>query len=265
MHRLISFCGVISLLGLAVASAPAAHKKKPPDDTAPQLLSTQGGGVTWKNATELRQRATQGDAQACFALGTRLLTGDDEIPAEPAAALPWLEKAAAGGVADASFRLGKNYHDGFGVPRDYSRALDYYLEASQQGVAEAQHNIGAMLVSARGVKRNYIEGLAWLIVAGKSGAVSQAEIQVRDLLAKRPNDIHSAEVRAAEIIADVAHATVLAIRTGRSTNPQPLSPPVITNPVVKPVIVTPSIPTPASAKITAPIIPVPPSPPPLGP
>jgi hypothetical protein len=63
------------------------------------------------------------------------------------------------------------------------------------------------------VQRNYVEGLAWLIVSVKSGADGSAEEQVRTRLAKKPTDIKSAETRAEEILKDLPHANVRAVRT----------------------------------------------------
>src|SRR6185369_13200425 len=120
-------------------------------------------------------------------------------------------QAGRGGINNAWFRLGKIYSDGLLGAPDYERTLDYYTRAARAGVPEAQHNLGAMLVSARGVKRDLVEGLAWLIVATKSGAVSEAEIQVRDRLAKRPADIKAAEARAQELLGNLPVATVRAV------------------------------------------------------
>jgi TPR repeat protein len=197
-------------LVLFAASADGAGKKKPADapDALPTLVSTDGGGPKWKNLKQLEQFAAQGDPQACFELGDRLLTGDG-FPTDVERARPLFEKAAAGGVADAWFRLGKIYHEGLGVDQDYAKAFDYYVEAAKRGVPEAQHNVGAMLVSARGVKRDYVEGLAWLIVATKDGAVSTAEAQTRERLAKRPADIATAEKRAAELLQSIKDHTAV--------------------------------------------------------
>lgn len=212
MHARLS---LVLILGL-VFGAPlllAAKKSQAANDTLPQLVST---GPKWKNVTELRHWAEQGDAQACFELGDRLLNGDG-VAANEAEARRWLERAAQGGVADAMFRLGKMHHDGIGGPRDFVRALDFYGQAARAGVPEAQHNIGAMLVSGRGVKRDYVEGLAWLIVALKSGAVSEAEQKTRAHLAKRPGDIAAAEKRAAELIAALQDPATAAQATPRFT------------------------------------------------
>lgn len=263
MRRTLSFLLLIPLLGTGVTTASAARKETAPADAPPQLVSTDGGRPRWENTKELEAFATKGDPQACFELGSRLLDGDDELRSDPARALPLLETAAKGGVADALFRLGKIYHDARGVPQDYAKALEYYTAASRRGVPEAQHNIGAMLVSARGVKRNFVEGLAWLILAKKSGAESDAAAKVRERLAKRPGDIRAAEARAAELAADLPHATV---RTGAPPVPaggevrKLPPPPVATDPITKPTIAAPKIDPFVPPKIVVPLDPPPSAP-----
>ncbi|HWA25243.1 MAG TPA: tetratricopeptide repeat protein [Lacunisphaera sp.] len=231
---------LVASLGLGLTATYAASKTaappEPPDEP-PQLLSTQGDAPKWKTTKQLKAFAAQGDPQACFELGMRLLDGDEEIPSDPAQARALLETAAKAGVGDALFRLGKIYHDGRGVTRDYAKALEYYLAAARRGVPEAQHNIGAMLVSARGVKRDYVEGLAWLLVAEKSGAASTAPQQVRDRLAKRPTDISAAEARARELLADLPHAVVRGV-TAPATVAAPAAPTFSPPPVPKPTIPT---------------------------
>jgi hypothetical protein len=256
-----SFLAILLLSCPGLPSALAAKKEKPSADAPPQLISTEGGGSKWKNTKELKAYAAKGDPLACFELGTRLLDGDDEVTADLTQARALLEKAAEGGVGDAQFRLGKIYHDGRGVPRDYAKALEYYTAAARRGVPEAQHNIGAMLVSARGVKRNYVEGLAWLLLAEHSGAASDAAQQVRGRLAKRPADIQAAEVRAKELSADLPNATV---RTGVPLAPvggelQPV-PSSETKPVITPSLASPKIDPINPPKISVPLDSPPPSP-----
>lgn len=241
-------------LSLAVVPAFAAKPKAVPNDAAPQLISTQGGGPKWKNVAELQSFAAKGDPQACFELADRTLEGDG-VPKDAAKAIPLYETAAKGGIANAWFRLGKIYHDGLTGTPDYGWALEYFGNAARARVAEAQHNIGAMLVSARGVKRDYIEGLAWLIVAKKSGAPSDAEAQVRTRLSRRPADITAAETRAAEITGDLLHATVRATLTGKTTRPPEAPPAPPAAAVTKPVIIAPAPETIPPVKIVVPLPP----------
>lgn len=194
--------GLSVFISLWLGCAAVALASSTGSDAAPQLIST---GPKWKNLEQLRRYAAQGDAQACFELGDRLLNGDG-VAVDASAAREWLEKAARLGVADAMFRLGKLHNDGVGGPKNLELALDYYAQAARGGIPEAQHNIGAMLVSGHGVKRDYVEGLAWLIVAAKNGAVSDAVARTRERLAKRPADIAAADKRAAELIELLADA-----------------------------------------------------------
>lgn len=261
MRRIHRSGFILSLLALGLVPGLAAKKEKRATlDAPPQLLSTEGGGVKWKNTKQLRAHAAKGDPQACFELGTRMLDGDDEVAADPAGARALLATAAQGGVADAHFRLGKIYHDARGVPRDYARALEHYTAAARRGVPEAQHNIGAMLVSGRGVKRNYVEGLAWLLLAEQTGAASTAPQQVRDRLAKRPADIRAAETRAQQLADDLANATV---QTGRPPPPVIVAPPVaapapvVTQPVARPALTAPKMDPIGPIKITVPVTPPP--------
>lgn len=227
MRAILSF-------SLSLCFALSALVAKPPQAsnvdgfTPPQLVSK---GPKWKTVEQLRQFAAQGDPQACFELGDRLLNGDG-MTADPAAARSWLDQAARGGVTEAMFRLGKMNFDGVGGPKSIDLALDYYAQAAVHGVPEAQHNIGAILVSGRGVKRDYPEGLAWLIVAERSGAASNAVARTREHLAKRPADIAAAEKRAAEIIAALADPAQRASAAPRfsTAGARPTTPPPIAEP-----------------------------------
>jgi len=262
MHRRRILLGLSAWLGLALVAGLDAKDDKDALDEIPELISRDGGGSRWKDTKELKALAAKGDPQACFALGTRMVFGDEEIPVDLPKAHALLTTAAAGGVADAHFRLGKLYHDGAGVTRDYAKALEHYTAAARQGVPEAQHNIGSMLVSARGVKRNYVEGLAWLLVAEKHGAGSDAVELVRQRLAKRPADIRAAEARAAEIASDLPHAWVARDEAPAPVGPPKASPPPTVAPKIEPPVVTPAIPPPTIDLVPPPNLAIPIEPPP---
>lgn len=232
MRSVLLSLTVLSLLLLAAIAAPPKSPPASSGDAAPQLVST---GPKWKNVEQLRRFAAQGDPQACFELGDRLLNGDG-VAIDPVAAREWLDRAARGGVAEAMFRLGKLHNDGVGGPKNLELALDYYGQAALLGVPEAQHNLGAIFVSGRGVRRDYPEGLAWLIVAEKNGAASDAVARTRAHLAKRPADIAAAEKRAAELIDALADPKKRATAAPRFTLPgaRPTVPPPIAEPKPEP-------------------------------
>ncbi len=259
MIRLPSLLLIASIFSGPVTTA-ADKNEKAGVNTAPQLISTTGGGGAppWHDTKELTAFAAQGDPQACLQLGLRLLEGDAEVRRDPVRARVLLEQAAKSALPDALFRLGKMHHDGLGGPRDYGKAIENYTAAARRGVPEAQHNLGAMLVSGRGVKRNYVEGLAWLILAGRSGAVADSEARVRERLAKRPADIQAAEARAAELASVLAHAVVHTgvVAAPVDNTPRELKPPTIAPaPLVAPTIAAPKFAPVTPPKLTVPLTP----------
>ena len=223
------------------------------------MVSREGGSPKWTNVAQLKEFAAKDDPQACFELAERFLYGD-EVPPDIKQAVRLMERAGQGGINNAWFRLGKIYHDGLLGAPDYERTLDYYTRAARAGVPEAQHNLGAMLVSARGVKRDLVEGLAWLIVATKSGAVSEAEVQVRDRLARRPTELKAAAARAKELLGNLSAATVRAVLKVAPAQSSVVEPPkapvapVITNPMIQPVVTAPRIDPLVPVKISPPTI-----------
>jgi TPR repeat protein len=250
---------LVATAGFALGHAAPAKKVKPVEDALPVLLSTDGGGQKWKTLEQLKDFAAKGEPLACFQLA-ELYQDGSAVPLDTKKAAELFEQAAHGGNANGWFRLGKIFHDGLGETPDYGRALDYFTLAARAGVAEAQHNLGAMLASGRGVQRNYIEGLAWLIVSGKSGAGRDAEEQVRARLAKKPNEIKAAEARAAEILKDLAHAEVRAVRTTSAGNQTVRPPAEVREKILLPTAVPtppekPAITLDAPPKISLPVAP----------
>jgi TPR repeat protein len=128
-----------------------------------------------------------------------------EQPPDYIEARIWYGRAAAKGVAEAEFRLGKLVSEGLGGSENQEAAFQHYMKAAQAGLALAQYNVGAMLASGRGTRRDYVEGLAWLIVATRDAAVDpEGERQLRGHLARRPADITAAETRAKTLVDELA-------------------------------------------------------------
>lgn len=178
-------------------------------DSGPQLVSRTGGGVAWKNLSELTAAATRGNPQACAQLGEQLLRGD-RVAKDGARGLALLEQAARAGIGSAAFRLGMLLDDGEEVARDRTRALAYFRAAAAGDVAEAYHNVGAAYAGAHGVKRDYAEALAWLILAKKRGVGIDSEqaVRTRILKLKHPEWIATGEKRAPVIDRELANASV---------------------------------------------------------
>lgn len=58
------------------------------------------------------------------------------------------------GDAQAQYKLGLDYTNGFGVTQNYATATDWFLKAAQQGQIDAQFMVAVAYASGRGVKRN---------------------------------------------------------------------------------------------------------------
>ncbi|HEX2854518.1 MAG TPA: hypothetical protein VHO24_14910 [Opitutaceae bacterium] len=179
------------------------------EDTGPQLVSRTGGGIAWKNLSELTAAAAGGNPQACAQLGEQLLRGD-RAPKDGPRGLALLEQAARAGVGSAAFRIGMLLDDGDEVSRDRTRALAYFRAAAAGDVAEAYHNVGAAYAGAHGVKRDYVEALGWLILAKKKGVGKDSEQAVRARIQKlqHPEWIAAGEKRALAIERELADASV---------------------------------------------------------
>jgi hypothetical protein len=241
--------GTGALAGAAERPAPKADGHNAP----PQLISRTGGGPRWTSIADVQRDAEKGVPAACFELAACYESGRD-VPKDVVKAIALYQQAAVAGEANGWFRLGKIFADGLGVEPDRPKALEYYRRGALAGVVEAQYNVGAMLVSARGVKRAWVEGLAWLIVATKHGAPPGGEQQVRAQLSKRPDDVAAAELRAEEILHQLAPLQPAIeprpVAREKLPSPQPIPPKILIQPP----------PPPALIKISPPILP--PLPPP---
>ena len=82
-------------------------------------------------------------------------------------ALPYLQKAADKGNADAMLVLGHMYAGGYGVNKDYSQAKYWYQKAADKGNADAMVEIGNMYQSGEGVVKDSQKALQWCKKAEK--------------------------------------------------------------------------------------------------
>ena len=88
-----------------------------------------------------------------------------------ATAAEWYRKAADQGDADAQYKLGLFYENGYGVTQDKEQAMQWYKKAAEQGNESAKSAIDRMQSSgmgtavAAGVAAASV-GLLWKILRG---------------------------------------------------------------------------------------------------
>jgi len=112
--------------------------------------------------------AACGIAEAQVRLGRMLLEGRGVAKDERAAFACFL-CAADGGDIEARNMLGRCYENGWGAPQDFARAAEHYRIAADAGLDWAQYNLGHLLLDGQGVARDRDEAFAWYMRAATQG------------------------------------------------------------------------------------------------
>jgi uncharacterized protein len=108
-----------------------------PDASAPLASQAEAGRL-------LLAAAESGDARGQFQYA-RWLRDSRAGPRDPAAAIPFLDRAATGGQLEAAHMLATFYRDGIGVTRNESRAKTLYEQAARGHYAPSMFNLADML------------------------------------------------------------------------------------------------------------------------
>lgn len=170
------------------------------------LLTSDRPGIAAdlpRAAAAFERAARAGDALGQYLYALCLQTGKG-VARNPAAALPWLQKASDQGLAAARLRLGQAYYfaegvpadygrareqfelasatepgafnalgiyysDGKAVPPDYVRAGEYYRKGAELGDREAQFNLATAYFFGEGVTQDEAEAMRWLTRAADAG------------------------------------------------------------------------------------------------
>lgn len=84
---------------------------------------------------------------------------------DPAQALAWYRKAAAGGNTFAMYRLGFLYATGTGTPQNLVQAVAWYRKSAEAGDARGEEALGEMYQEGRGVTQDYAQAMKWFRMA----------------------------------------------------------------------------------------------------
>ena len=132
--------------------------------------------------TDVEDLANRGDATAQFNLGVLYHDGEG-VPQNYTQAAVWFRKAAEKGNADAQYSLGVLYDLGHGVPNDYAQADILFRKAADQGHARAQYNLAYAYRHGQGVEQDSVEAAVWYRKAadqGHAGAQYSLGVLYRD-------------------------------------------------------------------------------------
>ncbi len=110
----------------------------------------------------LQKAATAGDAQAQFELAKALHEGRLGLAQDFAQAWKWFELAAKQGVGKASFMLARMAAHGQGVPKDLELSVQWLQEGSRQRNAQAMYQLSVAYANGEGIPRNMMQARYWL-------------------------------------------------------------------------------------------------------
>ncbi len=194
---------------------------------AQMILRAEGGlqRDTAKALTLLREAVQRNHLQAHVYLGL-LLTGGEDITANPEEAISLYRRAAALNYAPAMFYLGNAYEQGTGLLADPEQASYWYQKSAEGGLAEGQYNIAVRLLNGHGVAVDVAQATSWLQQATEQG-LEEARALLVTLRSTQNTAGQVAEHRAAATISESDLGNSEQSRTATPT--QPTSPPAVTS------------------------------------
>jgi len=116
-------------------------------------------------------RAEHAERQVSRVVQLRQMSGAQlaALFADPEAAGPWIEAAAACGIAEAQVRLGRMLLEGRGVAHDERAALRWFLQAARAGHADAQNMVARGYELGWGCEVDLPAAALWYARAAASG------------------------------------------------------------------------------------------------
>lgn len=122
----------------------------------------------------LMRDAENGDIEAMFKLGIKLLYGQGIYRSRPDAA-EYFKKAAELGHVGAMNRYGEMLHKGDGIPKDVEKAAQLLKQASDKGHIIAMFNYAVMLSEGEGVTKNKLESAKYFKAAADQWHIQSAK------------------------------------------------------------------------------------------
>ncbi|MGX5840512.1 tetratricopeptide repeat protein [Mesorhizobium sp. ArgA1] len=126
-----------------------------------------------KGAYALMQAAAEAGNRLAQFNFAQLLVQQDPGDAGIARAVPYYERAAATGLADAQYAMAQVYANGVGgKQRDDAKARRLLAQAARQNYDTAQIDLAAWMIEGRGGVRDLKSGFNWMKQAAEGGNVA---------------------------------------------------------------------------------------------
>lgn len=126
-----------------------------------------------KQAHALMQAAAEAGNRLAQFNFAQLLVSEDPGDSGLTRAVPYYERAAATGLADAQYAMAQIYANGVGgKKKDDARARQLLAQAALQNYDTAQYDLGGWMIDGRGGKRDLKAGFGWVKRAADGGNVA---------------------------------------------------------------------------------------------
>jgi TPR repeat protein len=132
-------------------------------------VKAQFGQIPDLIGESLKEQADNGDAEAQFQLGLRLVTGQSDDKTSKAQGAAWIQKAAKQGHEKAMHVLGTLYEEGIGVAEDFKLAAQWHEKAAEKGLAEAQLSLALLYDQGKGVEQDASIAAEWAMKSASQG------------------------------------------------------------------------------------------------
>lgn len=121
-----------------------------------------------KTATEFRQQANKGNADAALQLGN--LLARDRVPvAKYGNAVDWYKKGCVMNNLSACHNVGASYEYGRnGVKLNNTEAANYYLKSAERAFLPSLLNLAILHADGRVTSLDNRDGLKWMLIAQKA-------------------------------------------------------------------------------------------------
>jgi TPR repeat protein len=152
-----------------------------------EVAAAQAVGDNKRARQVLSALAAKGNHEAEFRLGLLYEQGTAKHAPDIKLALPWYQKAAAGGLIKATARLGHLYLRGVGVTQDFKRARSLLVRAADAGNAAAQFDLARMWEHGWGGEKHLPMAYAWFEYSARQGYELAVKARDRLLASLKPN------------------------------------------------------------------------------
>lgn len=113
--------------------------------------------------------AAQGVADAQYAVAQLYMSLKQVAPEKRERARQWMERAAKAGFDTAQLDMGIWYVNGIGGDRDYDRGFEWLRIAATRGNVAAQNKLAYLYINALGTRPNPVEAAKWYVLSRRAG------------------------------------------------------------------------------------------------